>query len=132
MNEKLEKNENKKTADVLRAENLVRDYVQYGEDGEKRKEIHVLKGLNFSIQRQEFVGIMGRSGCGKTTLLKLLGMIDRQTGGKLFFEEHDTEDLWKDEFADIRRRKDRIRVPGLLFDGQSVRQGKYHASEDPG
>lgn len=47
MNEKLEKNENKKTADVLRAENLVRDYVQYGEDGEKKKEIHVLKGLNF-------------------------------------------------------------------------------------
>ena len=37
----------KKTADVLRAENLVRDYVQYGEDGEKKKEIHVLKGLNF-------------------------------------------------------------------------------------
>ena len=94
MNEKLEKNENKKTADVLREENLVRDYVQYGEDGEKKKEIHVLKGLNFSIQRQEFVGIMGRSGCGKTTFLK--------------------------------------RVPGLLFDGQSVRQGKYHASEDPG
>lgn len=29
-------------------------------------------------------------------------------------------------------QKDRIRVPGLLFDGQSVRQGKYHASEDPG
>ena len=52
MNEKLEKNENKKTADVLRAENLVRDYVQYGEDGEKKKEIPVLKGLNFSIQRQ--------------------------------------------------------------------------------
>lgn len=40
MNEKLEKNENKKTADVLRAENLVRDYVQYGEDGEKKKEIN--------------------------------------------------------------------------------------------
>ena len=87
MNEKLEKNENKKTADVLRAENLVRDYVQYGEDGEKKKEIHVLKGLNFSIQRQEFVGIMGRSGCGKTTLLKLLGMIDRQTGGNGRFVE---------------------------------------------
>ena len=68
MNEKLEKNENKKTADVLRAENLVRDYVQYGEDGEKKKEIHVLNGLNFSIQRQEFVGIMGASGSGKTTL----------------------------------------------------------------
>lgn len=66
---------------------LIRDYIQYDEDGEKKKEIHVLKGLNFSIRKQEFVRIMGRSGCGKTTLLKLLGMIDRQTGGKLFFEE---------------------------------------------
>ena len=123
MNEKLEKNENKKTADVLRAENLVRDYVQYGEDGEKKKEIHVLKGLNFSIQRQEFVGIMGRSGCGKTTLLKLLGMIDRQTGGKLFFEEHDTEDLWKDEFADIRRRKIGFVFQDFyLMDSLSVRE----------
>mgnify|MGYP000840550635 CR=1 FL=1 len=123
MNEKLEKNENKKTADVLRAENLVRDYVQYGEDGEKKKEIHVLKGLNFSIQRQEFVGIMGRSGCGKTTFLKLLGMIDRQTGGKLFFEEHDTEDLWKDEFADIRRRKIGFVFQDFyLMDSLSVRE----------
>ena len=123
MNEKLEKNENKKTTDVLRAENLVRDYVQYGEDGEKKKEIHVLKGLNFSIQRQEFVGIMGRSGCGKTTLLKLLGMIDRQTGGKLFFEEHDTEDLWKDEFADIRRRKIGFVFQDFyLMDSLSVRE----------
>ena len=123
MNEKLEKNENKKTADVLRAENLVRDYVQYGEDGEKKKEIHVLKGLNFSIQRQEVVGIMGRSGCGKTTLLKLLGMIDRQTGGKLFFEEHDTEDLWKDEFADIRRRKIGFVFQDFyLMDSLSVRE----------
>ena len=56
MNEKLEKNENKKTADVLRAENLVRDYVQYGEDGEKKKRSMSKLGLNFSIQRQEFVG----------------------------------------------------------------------------
>ena len=105
MSGKLEKEKNIKSADVLRVENLIRDYIQYDEDGEKKKEIHVLKGLNFAIKKQEFVGIMGRSGCGKTTLLKLLGMIDRQTGGKLFFEENDTEDLWKDEFADIRRRK---------------------------
>ncbi len=97
MNEKLEKNENKKTTDVLRAENLVRDYVQYGEDGEKKKEIHVLKGLNFSIQRQEFVGIMGRS--------------------------HDTEDLWKDEFADIRRRKIGFVFQDFyLMDSLSVRE----------
>lgn len=123
MNEKLEKEKNIKSADVLRAENLIRDYIQYDEDGEKRKEIHVLKGLNFAIKKQEFVGIMGRSGCGKTTLLKLLGMIDRQTGGKLFFEEHDTEDLWKDEFADIRRRKIGFVFQDFyLMDSLSVRE----------
>ena len=105
----MEKNWNKyekeKNQNILRGENLIRNYVQYGVDGEKEKEIRVLKGLNFNIKKREFVGIMGRSGCGKTTLLKLLGMIDRQTDGKLFFEENDTEELWKDEFADIRRRK---------------------------
>lgn len=123
MNEKLEKEKNIKSADVLRAENLIRDYIQYDEDSEKRKEIHVLKGLNFAIKKQEFVGIMGRSGCGKTTLLKLLGMIDRQTGGKLFFEEHDTEDLWKDEFADIRRRKIGFVFQDFyLMDSLSVRE----------
>ena len=89
MNEKLEKNENKKTTDVLRAENLVRDYVQYGEDGEKKKEIHVLKGLNFSIQRQEFVGIMGRSGCGKTTTLRILGGFETPDKGRVIFEGKD-------------------------------------------
>ena len=123
MSGKLEKEKNIKSADVLRVENLIRDYIQYDEDGEKKKEIHVLKGLNFAIKKQEFVGIMGRSGCGKTTLLKLLGMIDRQTGGKLFFEENDTEDLWKDEFADIRRRKIGFVFQDFyLMDSLSVRE----------
>ena len=45
MNEKLEKNENKKTTDVLRAENLVRDYVQYGEDGEGIKFFYPETGV---------------------------------------------------------------------------------------
>ena len=105
MNEKLEKNENKKTADVLRAENLVRDYVQYGEDGEKKKEIHVLKGLNFSIQRQEFVGIMGRSGCGKTTLLKILGLIESVTDGALLYKKDEISKLSDKELARIRREE---------------------------
>ena len=105
MNEKLEKNENKKTADVLRAENLVRDYVQYGEDGEKKKEIHVLKGLNFSIQRQEFVGIMGRSGCGKTTLLKILGLIESVTDGALLYKKEEISKLSDKELARIRREE---------------------------
>ena len=105
MNEKLEKNENKKTADVLRAENLVRDYVQYGEDGEKKKEIHVLKGLNFSIQRQEFVGIMGASGSGKTTLLNCISTIDRVTAGHIYVGEKDITTIRGNELNKFRREE---------------------------
>ena len=92
-----------KSCPVLEARDLVRNYTGTGEPKEKH-EIRVLKGLNFQVERQEFVGIMGRSGCGKTTLLKILGMIDRQTGGSLYFKGSDTQELWKDELADIRRR----------------------------
>lgn len=87
---------------VLKAENLIRNYIK-GFDTNV-DEVKVLKGLDFEIHEKEFVGIIGRSGCGKSTLLRLLGMIDHQTDGKLYFKGHDTDDLWKDEFADIRRR----------------------------
>lgn len=88
---------------VLKAEGLIRNYIKgFDKDVD---EIKVLKGLDFEIREQEFIGIMGRSGCGKTTLLRILGMIDHQTDGKLYFKGHDTDDLWKDEFADIRRRE---------------------------
>ena len=96
-----EKYDEKQGEPVLAAEGLIRNYTKTGEQKGK-DEIKVLKGLNFQVDRQEFVGIMGRSGCGKTTLLKILGMIDRQTDGKLYFKGSDTEELWKDELADIR------------------------------
>ena len=55
----MEKNWNKyekeKNQNILRGENLIRNYVQYGVDGEKEKEIRVLKGLNFNIKKREFV-----------------------------------------------------------------------------
>ena len=46
---------------------------------------------------------MGKSGCGKTTLLKVLGMIDKQTDGEVFFMEQNTTELYGDKLADIRR-----------------------------
>lgn len=88
---------------ILEGKELIRNYTKSSEQKGK-DEIKVLKRLNFEVRAQEFVGIMGRSGCGKTTLLKILGMIDRQTAGKLYFKGCDTEELWKDELADIRRR----------------------------
>ena len=62
--------------EVMKVENLVRNYKMVYSDRQDEEEIKVLKGLDFTIEEQEFVGIMGKSGCGKTTLLKVLG---RQT-----------------------------------------------------
>lgn len=90
---------------VLKVEDLYRDYIKYDADGQRPQSIKVLKGLNFSVKEQEFVGIMGKSGCGKTTLLKILGLIDKPTSGHIDFFGKNTEKLWDDELADIRRRK---------------------------
>lgn len=89
---------------VLEVKNLIRNYQK--SSGKKGKDdIKVLRGLNFCIEEGEFVGIMGRSGCGKTTLLKVLGMIDQQTSGTVKFMGKDTRDLYSDELADIRRNQ---------------------------
>lgn len=90
--------------DVLKCEKLVRNYDR--QTSEKSEEpIRVLKGLDFSVKQGSFIGIMGKSGCGKTTLLKVLGLIDKQTAGKLFFMGTNTENLDSDELADIRRNQ---------------------------
>lgn len=87
---------------ILRAEKLIRNYRL---PNAEEDTIKVLKGLDFEIGQNEFVGIMGKSGCGKTTLLKLLGLIDRPTGGELYFKDKRVKKLWEDERADIRRRR---------------------------
>ena len=89
--------------EVIKIEHLIRNYRKTGTDN-KDNVIKVLKDLNFTIEEQEFVGIMGKSGCGKTTLLKVLGLIDQPTGGTVYFKGQNTDELWKDELSDIRRR----------------------------
>ena len=89
---------------VLEVENLIRNY-QKSALKKSDEDIKVLEGLNFSVEQGEFVGIMGKSGCGKTTLLKVLGMIDKQTDGVVRFMEKDTSKLYGDELADIRREQ---------------------------
>lgn len=87
---------------VLEVENLIRNYHK-STLKKSNEDIKVLKGLSFSVEEGEFVGIMGKSGCGKTTLLKVLGMIDKQTGGTIRFMGKDTSELFGDTLADIRR-----------------------------
>ncbi len=91
-------------ATILKAKDLVRNYAKPSREGQW-EEIKVLKKLNFEVEEQEFVGIMGKSGCGKTTLLRVLGLIDRPTSGTMFFKEKEIKKLWNDELSDIRRRE---------------------------
>ena len=79
----------------------------FGEDviKESEEDVKVLKGISFQVAEGEFVGIMGKSGCGKTTLLKTLGMIDKPTDGTIKFMGEDTSELYGDKLADIRNSK---------------------------
>ncbi len=64
-----------------------------------------LRAVSFSIDRGEFVAIMGPSGSGKSTLLHILGFLDRQTGGEYRFEGKTSEDYSKAEIAHVRNKK---------------------------
>ena len=64
--------------------------------------VEVLKGLNFNIEEGERIAIMGNSGCGKTTLLKILGLIDDSTYGDVYYKGEKSKDLSNDEISEIR------------------------------
>lgn len=72
---------------------------------EDAQEVEVLKGIDISVEFGEYVSIMGKSGGGKTTLLKIMGLMSLPTKGTVLFKGRDVNELWKDELADIRRRE---------------------------
>ena len=103
--------------EILRTEGLKRSYLV------NETKIDVLKGINLTINNQEFIAIMGKSGSGRTTLLKLLGLLDRPTEGKVFFKGEDSNSLRGDRLAMIRRREiGFIYQDYYLMDSLSVRE----------
>ena len=56
-------------------------------------EVHALKGIDIRFRESEFVSILGQSGCGKTTLLNIIGGLDRYTSGELYIGGRATSDF---------------------------------------
>ena len=84
---------------ILQIENLRRVF-QVGSE-----EVHALKGVSFSINKGEFVSIMGSSGSGKSTMLNILGCLDTPTSGEYLIDGVSVRERSKNDLADIRNRK---------------------------
>lgn len=85
--------------EILRCENLTKIY------GTENTEIRALDNVSFSVEKGEFVSIVGPSGSGKSTLLHILGGVDRPTSGKVFINGTDIHGLSEDKLAIFRRRQ---------------------------
>jgi putative ABC transport system ATP-binding protein len=84
---------------MIECQNITKSYL----NGET--ETPVLKGASFSIERGEFVAIMGPSGSGKSTLMHILGALDTPTGGRYLLDGVDVSTLDDDALAQIRGKK---------------------------
>lgn len=75
-------------------------------------EVHALRGVSLTIREGEFVAIMGASGSGKSTMMNIIGCLDRPTRGSYILDGEDVSQMSKDERADIRCQK-----IGFIFQG---------------
>ncbi len=116
--------------EILRVENLCKTY------GKGENEVKALDNVSFSVNKGEFVAIIGPSGSGKSTLLHILGGVDKPTSGKVFMDGSDVYAQNDEQLAIFRRRQvgliyqfynlipvlnvtENITLP-VLMDGQKV------------
>ena len=85
--------------EILRVENLCKTY------GKGENFVRAVDNISFSVNKGEFVAIVGASGSGKSTLLHLIGGVDRPTSGKVFIDGKDIYTLNDDNLAIFRRRQ---------------------------
>ena len=127
-------NERRTKMEILRVENLKKVY------GQGENEVHALDSVSFSVEKGEFIAIVGPSGSGKSTLLHILGGVDIPTSGKVYMEGQDVFAQNEEQLAIFRRRqvgliyqfynllpvlnvKENLTLP-ILMDGRKVNQAK--------
>lgn len=85
--------------EILKVENLTKTY------GSGENLVNAVDDVSFSVEKGEFVAIVGASGSGKSTLLHLIGGVDRPTIGKIFVDGNDISKMNDDKLAVFRRRQ---------------------------
>lgn len=122
--------EGKDNMEILKVENLVKQY------GKGDTLVKAIDGISFTVEKGEFVAIVGSSGSGKSTLLHIIGGVDRPTSGKVYVDGEDVFKLNENNLAIFRRRqvgliyqfynlipilnvKENITLP-ILLDGKKV------------
>lgn len=85
--------------EILKVENLTKTY------GSGENLVNAVDNVSFSVEKGEFVAIVGASGSGKSTLLHLIGGVDRPTSGKIFVDGNDISKMNDDKLAVFRRRQ---------------------------
>ncbi len=85
--------------EILRVENLVKTY------GQGDNTVNAVDNISLSVNKGEFVAIVGASGSGKSTLLHLLGGVDRPTSGEIYIDGNEINSMNNDNLAIFRRRQ---------------------------
>lgn len=85
--------------EILRVENLTKIY------GKGENAVHALDGVSFSVEKGDFISIIGPSGSGKSTLLHILGGVDKPTDGKVYMNGQDVYAQNDEQLAIFRRRE---------------------------
>ena len=107
--------------EILRVENLTKVY------GKGENEVRALDGVSFSVEKGEFVAVIGPSGSGKSTLLHILGGVDRPTSGRVLMDGKDVYAQNEEQLAIFRRRQVGTDLSVLQSHPRTQCHGKYHA-----